>query len=496
MPSRHVRLHGSWLHAGKLAFNETMPSAHVPRGHAEINASPEIQTPFVAARRFQAIKRHIFHVLRLDVVHLSPFDSATIYQFRRTHGQTPPAYTPHHLRDAVGGNLAAAVVPQLFPRAVVHIQLDLETHSIRWSRTHFISLHTVRSFAQSRVAKSNKRRSWDGSGSLLFNRSGQKRCKGHTQTTGKSQPEKKWTLARRASHSSYLNLANLPAINITFSDRYGQPRLLLAHMPAHLVSSWFRTLQDVLSSIPYSAPPAHWYWTLCCMVATSQRGATGFLRTSDLTVLLRCANGGPSIGPELLAATLQAMEESEQRLGLDAWLSSAANKRSSMRSNRNNSSSTATSGLGFLGVQMLNVRQVSGLLLRLCISSPAVDELFDQYAFKACMGAEEWLSFDRERQLTADESAESRVEDEMSKAAATFETAVTCTMLARPDNLAAALQQAENSSLMIDKIQFAQQLLCPANDVVPPQQDRHKDQPLAHYWTACSHNSYAIRDRT
>eukprot|EP00966_Prymnesium_polylepis_P081244 1882303-Prymnesium_polylepis.1 len=217
------------------------------------------------------------------------------------------------------------------------------------------------------------------------------------------------------------------------------------------------------------------------MAATSQRGATGVLRTSDLSMLLKCANGSPGIGPDLIAATLLSLEESEQRLNLDEWLSSATSK-----------SVSTSGGVGYLGAQTLNARQVSGLLLRLCTSSPRLDDLFDQYSFKACMGAEEWLSFYRETQLSADDSTAGCIEDEMSKAQLTFETAIACTKLARPENLAAALQDAHSSNHTFDRFQFAQQLLCPGNDVVPPQRDSCKDRPLAHYWTACSHNSYIV----
>ena len=42
---------------------------------------------------------------------------------------------------------------------------------------------------------------------------------------------------------------------------------------------------------------------------------------------------------------------------------------------------------------------------------------------------------------------------------------------------------------------FALQLLAPHNSAITPVVDEDLTQPLAHYWAACSHNSYIIGDQ-
>ena len=47
--------------------------------------------------------------------------------------------------------------------------------------------------------------------------------------------------------------------------------------------------------------------------------------------------------------------------------------------------------------------------------------------------------------------------------------------------------------------QFVLQLLSPANDAVEPAREpsatEHLREPLSHYWTACSHNTYIVGDQ-
>ena len=87
-------------------------------------------------------------------------------------------------------------------------------------------------------------------------------------------------------------------------------RVLDLRMPGDKASKWYDSLMKLLGSVPRLASPPHWHWVRYCMAATSERGASGFLRHSELRSVLRHANASANLQLETLEATLRAVEES------------------------------------------------------------------------------------------------------------------------------------------------------------------------------------------
>ena len=146
---------------------------------------------------------------------------------------------------------------------------------------------------------------------------------------------------------------------------------------------------------------------------------------------------------------------------------------------------------------LLDARQITATLLQLSSSSETIAKLFSSYATNHQMSLAEYTTFVRTEQLTQhgdenmtdDPEFDIVNEADLAQAQLNFKRAVDCTN--------AELQVDEGVSLM----PFALLLLSPHNDAVSPLQQSTStdytdgsDQPLAHYWTACSHNSCAHRN--
>mmetsp|Transcript_34887 Transcript_34887/g.96345 ORF Transcript_34887/g.96345 Transcript_34887/m.96345 type:complete len:1229 (-) Transcript_34887:3353-7039(-) len=429
----------------------------VARAHS---LSPWQIAKILLARRVQKMRRRVVHALHLDAQRLTARAAAAIYKFRFAHGQTPPAGLPPKLLPAVKGTMGELQIKDTFPRTVVFFQLDLENHLVRWSRTHVISMHTISGHQLSGGGKT-RRKSWD----RVF-RPGTSPKNGDN---GKPETNKR----RRASRADF---SNTPAITIMFSDVGGIEQMLVIRMlPAH-ASSWFKAIQEVLSAIPYCAAPTYWRWTLCCMAATSQRGAGGSLRRYELVSLLRFVNASTGFGEKKINNVLESAREDKQSSEhMLPWLGSAS----------------PTSGGK---QQQQNAPQVMGLLLRLCISSSEIDQMFANYAGESStIGSAQWLRFFREEQLTADD--ENYVDSELSKSEDAFENAVKNRTLAPP--ITDGPTEVDKG---LSRLQFAQLLISPRNDAVALLEDLATtdytwEEPFPHYWTACSHNSYIVGDQ-
>eukprot|EP00966_Prymnesium_polylepis_P086313 1998132-Prymnesium_polylepis.2 len=222
--------------------------------------------------------------------------------------------------------------------------------------------------------------------------------------------------------------------------------------------------------VPAIASPAHYRWALSCMAATSERGATGFLLKSELLALVVRANGSIRLGLDALDETIRSFEEREQLLELPKWLKpSPAKEQDHIK-------------------RMFGTRLVTGLLLKLCTSSDEIARLFDVNSNEKQFGITEWLAFVVEEQLPKRNSqgkSDSQVcpeydEEELLIAREQF------------DHISTAKLRGDKQ---IDQLQFALQLLAPQNDAVAKahvwgtEPDGLQLQPLAHYWTACSHNT-------
>eukprot|EP00966_Prymnesium_polylepis_P117661 2720222-Prymnesium_polylepis.3 len=241
--------------------------------------------------------------------------------------------------------------------------------------------------------------------------------------------------------------------------------------------SWAHALHTLLNLAPRPASAAHWRWALSCMAATSERGATGFLRQGNLRPMLRRANSSSALGTTAFKAALSGVSEQEQQANYPQWLRTAPFDSMDPSS------------------KLLDARQVTGMLLQLCTSSQRIGELLDQYAANGPIGVDEWMEFVREQQqLASSDSArltratpQHDVDAELSRAQRRFEEAVLAGRVDAP------------AEQKISRLQFALLLLSAKNDAVGPilSKDENDDlgEPLPLYWTSASHNSYIIGDQ-
>eukprot|EP00966_Prymnesium_polylepis_P176259 4080163-Prymnesium_polylepis.1 len=105
-------------------------------------------------------------------------------------------------------------------------------------------------------------------------------------------------------------------VHVTFNDHGGVLRVMELHMPPVNAAAWVNGLQTLLDLVPRVGTPAHCRWALSCQAATSERGATGFIRRLDLQALLVCANASAHLGTAELDEAMRCVEESEQQLKL------------------------------------------------------------------------------------------------------------------------------------------------------------------------------------
>eukprot|EP00966_Prymnesium_polylepis_P275675 6369394-Prymnesium_polylepis.1 len=183
------------------------------------------------------------------------------------------------------------------------------------------------------------------------------------------------------------------------------------------------------------------------MAATSQRGATGFLRQCELKALLRRANASPGLSAEMLKDTLQAVESSDEM------------KRSVCPRSALTADQTAHPK------RLLDAQLLMGLLLRLCTMSQSIAELFQRHAINGQMGVTEWLNFCRDAQL----------QDAGLEVSARPGSPSICDAEDDEAELADAKQQFERAATnggttadinKLDAAQFALHLLAPLNSAV------------------------------
>jgi len=335
--------------------------------------------------------------------------------------------------------------------------------------------------------------------------------------------------ARAAHFSPSASRKARRGVAIRFSGRGGLSQVLELSLPVHGAKPWLDGFRALLQLIPASASPAHWRWAVSCMAATSLRGATGFLYRANVGLLFEHANVSTNLSEATMMAAHACFIHADklprrQREGEMGWRSATP--------------------VGTKGHKLLNARQVLELLLQLCTFSPDIARLFDEFAVDAGMDSNAWLDFVRTRQAVPAQEETDReydwstvspsprpiifrstsslcsIDAELAHAEPFFErTAKMCkhnsantnadqqTETDKPlgvSQFALDLSIRDNADDLQTKktlslAQFALHLLSAQNDAVAPALQRVAEDgldpaaspaPLAHHWTACSHNSF------
>jgi len=410
----------------------------VARAHS---ISPGTILRRVLARRANDFKQGVARRLRLDALRLTPQAAAAVVHFKKTHGQPAPTNVPSAVLPIVTGSFADLAITGVFPRTQCFVQADLQTLALRWTHhSHFVALNTVldvRAAAQMSSCKSVSGRDPVGSG----------------------EPKLRGLFATLSGR-----LLQTPVL-VRFSDHGGCTSVLELKMPGEMGFKWITGLRMLMKQLPRTGQPCHWRWSLSCMAATSRRGATGYLNRSEIRSLLRRANANANLAAEVIEMGIQYAEKNDKRTGIPQWLMAT------------------TAGHRGHQQMLLNARKITGMLLTLSTASQAINNLFSSHSKDEQLCAADWSQFVRTEQLAV---SNQQLDDEQSReqlsiATAEFEHAI------------------ESADAAVDRLQFALLLLGPQNDAVAPAADPAMSdslrEPFAHYWTACSHNSYIVGDQ-
>jgi hypothetical protein len=339
---------------------------------------------------------------------------------------TPPADVPELVATIAVGNLAVLKIDHVFPRATCLIQADLEVFALRWTRKHWISLHTVGDVMVA-DAKALKR-----SDSILSNDS----------------------MRRPSVISAIVGGSKAAALHITYSDSGGVVRVLELIMQEEKAIKWSLALKSLREMVPQSASQERWRWVLSCMASAAHGGAEGLLSKAGIGSLLRCAHATirSSAALEQISGSFEKFESPE----IPRWL-------------RRSDPSVRLSGF-----------HVFGLLFHLSTSSKHITALFEQYrGQKKLWGMEEWLSFIRNEQLAA--------QSEPAAEALRAESHATELGLAE-QRFELRARQRDEFEAGFDAMQLTSELLARQNNAVAPERaSLEVNEPLAHFWSACSH---------
>ena len=205
-------------------------------------------------------------------------------------------------------------------------------------------------------------------------------------------------------------------------------------------------------------------WALSCMHATGE-ATPGFVRSGDFRTVLNRAN--VSLNQQ------QADEALQHALGapLPPWM-------------RRDSEG------------LLNAHQIATALASLVYSQPELARVFELYSDGEIMSKSRLLEFVRAEQLSSAHEAD---DDDAAVGERALDTAAGDVAQLRDVELrferTLQLGGSELSTdIGLEQQQFVRQLLSPENDATAPV-DQDLSAPLAHYWGACSHNSYIIGDQ-
>ena len=453
-------------------------------------------------RRIHELRHRAERALGLDVLRLMPSTAVAVFKYRVTKGHPSPAALPEAVLPVVIGNVAVLSLHGKFPRTKCFVQVDLNAFGVRWTDEHCLPLAALEDI-------------------LLVNSS---KSSDNTASARKSSDNR---LSRRVSHkaAAAINLARRCSrpegcdeprtprrtLRITLTDRGGIPNVLeLRTSDANHAAAWAEGLRQ-LKTLRWCGSSAHWWWAVSCMTGTTERGASGVLRRSELKSLLMRANAA-HLNTSQLENELRNIDMSERQLQLPSWLvrpcvlqlsrAGDASPRGKQQAERiaNNSGShpwlRALSGpfrrglgaslgpvlSGSYPSEEINMCYAAGLLLCLSTASQRIAEVFDAYSVDERLGITEWLMFVRTEQ---DDLWGSDSSDDQNSSSIGI----------GPEADRASVHPDATLSLL----QFTQRILSVENNAVAPKgypsTTDHLHEPLAHYWNACSHNSYIIGDQ-
>ena len=398
--------------------------------------------------RVSDLKRVAEDALHLNTPRLWPSTAAAIIRFRAARGigvsYMKESTTSRRRRNATGITTPPEVLPLVmgdvvelrvasFPRSTCFVMVDLEAFAIRWTRTHFICLHTVGQIGPVSQAPPAPRSSRCSRISRL--RSSTSRCSLASQAIGTE-----WG-----------------GVLVTYSDGADVPRMLELRMSQRRANLWVDGLKALLQLLPSFASPAHVRWVMTCMAATSASGKCGYLRRAELRRLMGRANTASSgVSVAAIEEAIRVGQRLEQQLELPTWLKSSAE---------------AVNPSQYLGA-----RQVTRLLVHMSTKSQVASELFNRHAVNGRMGSAGWEQFTRTEQLGPPHGY-GQTDDQLLGA------------LDESSDLHA------DAGLCAE--QFVLRLLNPQNDAVAVDIGAEHDplEPFAHYWTSASHNTYIVGDQ-
>jgi hypothetical protein len=137
----------------------------------------------------------------------------------------------------------------------------------------------------------------------------------------------------------------------------------------------------------------------------------------------------------------------------------------------------------------LNVRQLTGFLLRLCTSSQKLVALFNHLQVDGCVPLSEWLEFIRDEQVS-EAGNQPRPSGDDGRDSNSVDSAECPEVVEAQKRYEDTVGTDGNKLDGLTQVQFALQLLSPLNDAVGPSRDSERlQEPIFDFWNACTHNS-------
>ena len=391
-----------------------------------------------ANRELARMQQWASSYLGLDRPRVRTRDIAAVWRWRISHRRPPSPGHSTGWKEIEQGALVELSIAGVYPHVTCFVRFDAAAFALRWTHESFVSLHTIVGIRLVEGTANGWSTSWERShGAVTF---------------GSIAP----AAARGGRKSICIDFHN--------SLHTGMCTLEL-RLAGSRADRWYKelqSLQEASASVlcKNGTDVRYLRWCMGCMRKASNNSAGCFVRRSEFDAVLKRANSdlrGEALSEALSFADVVPLSTS---LPLDAY-------------------------------GRFNIAQVTGALVQLATAQPEIKALFDQYSNSGHLGKAEWLAFMRMEQLAA---SSSELIQEVSGIAGTTLDDHNRTMLQ-----AAAATFDEASGLLSGMggalSRFALLLLSPDNDAVAPPLDMDISQPLAHYWCACSHNSYIVGDQ-